>query len=210
MEKNHETELSRVSRENESLKALVKKMEAEIYTLKGAAIAFDVSIHKIREAGLDVQKYPQTHPSPPHSDRQSPTRFDDIMNYSIDRHQKQKALDIPFGFNSQKRTMHHRYRDHNMSTDEDIEDGHNEEESFAERETNRFAHKVDPIVYTGVKLIPCSQIWEKLSQHPNFDEFDMDKLCEELKKKAKCSGTGPVIPESELQEVLRRMDFGTA
>ncbi|KAI7887600.1 uncharacterized protein EV154DRAFT_567299 [Mucor mucedo] len=192
MEKKHEAEVTRVKKENESLKELVKKMEAEIYTLKGAAIAFDVSIHKLREAGLDVQQlHPRDSPSPPHSDRQSPTR----SNSNERRHEFERFKT---------------YRnDHLMSTDED-NDEEGEEASFAEREISRFDHKVDPIINSGIKLIPCSQIWERLSQHPNFDEFDMDRLCEELKKKAKCSGTGPVIPESELQEVLRRMDFGTA
>ncbi|GAA5800141.1 hypothetical protein HPULCUR_005566 [Helicostylum pulchrum] len=199
MEKKHELELIRVTKENESLKELVKKMEAEIYTLKGAAIAFDVSIHKLREAGLDVQKH-HNHPSPPHSDRQSPTR--DTMNFiSSDRQ------DVPFGFQT---SSNYKHEDHIMSTDEENDEELHEQETFAERESNRFEHTVHPIVLSGAKVIPCSQIWEKLSQHPNFDEFDMDELCEELKKKAICSGTGPVIPESELQEVLRRMNFGTA
>lgn len=194
MEKKHEAEVTRVKKENESLKELVKKMEAEIYTLKGAAIAFDVSIHKLREAGLDVQQHHRDSPSPPHSDRQSPTR----SRSNERRHE----------FDRFKSTYRHNNHDHLMSTDEDNDE--EQEASFAEREITRFEHKVDPIMNSGIKLIPCSQIWERLSQHPNFDEFDMDRLCEELKKKAKCSGTGPVIPESELQEVLRKMDFGTA
>ncbi|KAG2237460.1 hypothetical protein INT48_005493 [Thamnidium elegans] len=195
LENKHEQELVRVTKENESLKELVKNMEAEIHTLKGAAIAFDVSIHKLREAGLDVQKH-HNHPSPPHSDRQSPARVEDSF---------MSSSDVSFGF---QKTINYKHEDHMMSTDEDNDE--EQQEGFAERESNRFAHHVHPIVRSGAKVIPCSQIWEKLSQHPNFDEFDMDKLCEELKKKAICSGTGPVIPESELQEVLRRMDFGTA
>ncbi|OBZ80318.1 hypothetical protein A0J61_11633, partial [Choanephora cucurbitarum] len=94
------------------------------------------------------------------------------------------------------------------TTDDDhtIEDDDEAVVSFAESETRRFDHTVDPIVHSGHKMIPCSQIWERLAQHPNFDDFDVDRLCEELKKKARCSGSGPVIPEFELQEVLRRMD----
>lgn len=243
MEKKHEDELSRVNKENESLKAIVKKMEAEIYTLKGAAMAFDVSIHKLREAGLDVQQHhPQPHhsiirdqPSPPRSssgDRQLPGKYKEARDYlsrnassamatirdkegysSTERRQpiRDSLFDSvgrfnPASNNTQSSVV---FPDHPMSTDEEM-DHKEEEESFAERETNRFEHKPDPIMNSGVKLIPCSQIWERLSQHPNFDEFDMDRLCEELKKKAKCSGTGPVIPESELLDVLRRMDVGMA
>lgn len=158
-------------------------MEAEIYTLKGAAMAFDVSINKLREAGLDLHSAANTttntmrdQPSPPKSDKM------DFME-------------------SSRRNNN----DYAMSTDDDEHD-----DNFAERETNRFEHKVHPIVTSGIKVIPCSQIWERLSQHPNFDEFDMDQLCETLKKKAVCSGTGPVIPEYELIEVLRKMDVGNA
>jgi hypothetical protein len=172
MEKKHTDEMTRVTQENDALKALVKKMEAEIYTLKGAAMAFDVSLAKLRQSGLDA-------PSPPQSDRLSP----------------------PAGRSVDERRSIDRY---SASVDDDLLD--DEEASFAERETNRFHHQVDPMVLAGVKMVPCSQIWERLAQHPNFDEFDMDQLCEELKKKAKCSGSGPVIPESEIQEVLRQMD----
>ncbi|KAI8065363.1 transcription factor PAP1-domain-containing protein [Gilbertella persicaria] len=212
MDKKHHENMARVTQENESLKALVKKMEAEIYTLKGAAIAFDVSLSKLREAGLDV---PSSKPiirrdSPP------PSILDRKPSPDQDYYSTSSALTS----STERRSVYdplfdslHRYSSpskHQSSSIDTTDDDHTiedeEEVSFAERETKRFDHAVDPIVHSGLKMIPYSQIWERLSQHPNFDEFDVDKLCEELKKKAKCSGSGPVIPESELQEVLRRMD----
>ncbi len=33
-------------------------------------------------------------------------------------------------------------------------------------------------------------------------EFDLDGLCAELQKKAKCSGTGPVVAEKDFQSVV--------
>lgn len=185
MEKRHHDEMSRISQENDSLKQLVKKMEAEIYTLKGAAMAFNVSISKLREAGLDIQ---HSNPSPPQSERQSPPKI-----FEDKQQQQQSAMTTlrdKDGYSVNDRRS--------FIFDEDA--------SFAERESNRFDHRVSPLVHSGVKMIPCSQIWERLSQHPNFDGFNLDKLCEELKKKAVCSGNGPVIPESELLAVLQQMD----
>ncbi|CEP18151.1 hypothetical protein [Parasitella parasitica] len=227
MEKKHHDELARVNQENDSLKSLVKKMEVEIYTLKGAAMAFNMSISKLREAGLDVQTTsiirdtpspPQSvdrHPSPPArpNEKQNPcssaiATLRDKDGYSTtDRHSS--ISDSLFDSVSQYNTTYAVYNPQRHPSDDDLtieDDEQPHSASFAEPEVSRFEHKVDPMINSGAKMIPCSQIWERLSQHPNFDEFDMDELCKELKKKAICSGTGPVIPESELQEVLLRMD----
>ncbi|KAG1149842.1 hypothetical protein G6F37_009167 [Rhizopus arrhizus] len=31
------------------------------------------------------------------------------------------------------------------------------------------------------------EVWEKFKEHPRFEEFDLDHLCDEMKKKAQCS-----------------------
>ncbi|RUS27775.1 transcription factor PAP1-domain-containing protein [Jimgerdemannia flammicorona] len=58
------------------------------------------------------------------------------------------------------------------------------------------------------KLISCTKVWETISEHPRFEEFDVDELCSALKAKAKCSGHGPVVAEDALKEVLARLDRG--
>lgn len=47
---------------------------------------------------------------------------------------------------------------------------------------------------------------EKLQECPNAQngEFDLDGLCSELTKKAKCSGVGPVVGESDFDTILRK------
>ncbi|CAO3576674.1 unnamed protein product [Absidia cylindrospora] len=60
-----------------------------------------------------------------------------------------------------------------------------------------------------VRLIPCSKVWQTLAAHPKFDAFDVDLLCDELKKIAKCSNTGPVFTEHELQALVHRMEKET-
>ncbi|KAF9185031.1 DNA-binding transcription factor yap1 [Haplosporangium sp. Z 767] len=56
------------------------------------------------------------------------------------------------------------------------------------------------------KAIPCPLAWQELAKHPKFDDVDIDDLCVELKKKAKCSGHGPVIPVTEVDKLLNKLD----
>ncbi|KAK7420286.1 DNA-binding transcription factor yap1 [Neonectria magnoliae] len=52
----------------------------------------------------------------------------------------------------------------------------------------------------------CNQLWEKLQSCPKAQngEFDLDGLCSELTKKAKCSGTGPVVGETDFDTILSK------
>lgn len=64
--------------------------------------------------------------------------------------------------------------------------------------------KGNPLSQESVaQLVSCPKLWEKISTHPNFDDLDIDNLCSELKKKAKCSGHGPVVKEDDVNAVLR-------
>jgi AP-1-like factor len=47
---------------------------------------------------------------------------------------------------------------------------------------------------------------EKLQACPKAQngEFDLDGLCSELTKKAKCSGTGPVVAETDFDTILQK------
>ena len=47
---------------------------------------------------------------------------------------------------------------------------------------------------------------DRISNHPRFvsGELDMDGLCSELRSKAKCSETGVVVAETDVQEVLTK------
>ncbi|KAF7727098.1 hypothetical protein EC973_008061 [Apophysomyces ossiformis] len=171
MEKDHAEDTDALRKENELLRSLMKQMESEMYTLKGAALAFELSMKKLHEAGIkvpDMHGYTQQHPFRP---AELDTRVVD-----------QSPAPSP-----------------SVSSRAD---------EFAEPGMEQFDHTPDPITLTDAKLIPYSKVWELISEHPRFDEFDLDELCEELKSKAKCSGTGPVIEETELNNVLQRMDKG--
>nr|CAG8490626.1 13304_t:CDS:2 [Entrophospora candida] len=58
-------------------------------------------------------------------------------------------------------------------------------------------------------FLSCNKVWEKIQQHPMFDELEddeIDQLCAELKSKARCSGHGPVVPEEEVDAALIKLE----
>lgn len=62
-----------------------------------------------------------------------------------------------------------------------------------------------PPAYEGVSLT-CNKIWEKLQNCPKVQngDFDLDGLCSDLQKKAKCSGSGPVVDQGEFKAVMEK------
>jgi len=57
------------------------------------------------------------------------------------------------------------------------------------------------------QLLTCTNMWEKIQSCPSVQngEIDMDSLCSQLQAKAKCSGDGPVIQESDFKDVMHSM-----
>ncbi|TAQ90291.1 hypothetical protein B7494_g1381 [Chlorociboria aeruginascens] len=55
-------------------------------------------------------------------------------------------------------------------------------------------------------LLNCHTIWDRLQQCPKVQEgnFDLDGLCSDLKKKAKCSESGPLVDESDFAQIMTR------
>ncbi|KAB5542995.1 transcription factor PAP1-domain-containing protein, partial [Coniochaeta sp. 2T2.1] len=55
-------------------------------------------------------------------------------------------------------------------------------------------------------LLTCNKIWSKLQNCPKVQngDFDLDGLCSELQKKAKCSGSGAVVDERDFKTVMRK------
>lgn len=80
----------------------------------------------------------------------------------------------------------------------------NELEQFL---TENFSPTTDSVSNTSssVDLISCSEVWQRIAKHPMFEQFNTDELCDELRRRAKCSRTGPVFEEYEVKEVLDLM-----
>ncbi|KAF5094253.1 hypothetical protein DV451_005054 [Geotrichum candidum] len=51
-------------------------------------------------------------------------------------------------------------------------------------------------------LMGCNDIWDRISAHPKFSNLDIDGLCTELRTKAKCTETGVVISEPDVNKAI--------
>lgn len=59
---------------------------------------------------------------------------------------------------------------------------------------------------TPAQLLDCNKVWEKISNCPKAQsgDFDLEGLCADLQKKAKCDGTGPVVSEEDFHQALKK------
>jgi len=53
------------------------------------------------------------------------------------------------------------------------------------------------------KFIPCADVWDRICSHPRFGEIDINSMCQELRNKARCSKTGVVLDEQDVDSVLK-------
>lgn len=55
------------------------------------------------------------------------------------------------------------------------------------------------------KMLSCNTIWDRLQSCPKVKEgeFDLDNLCKDLQKKAKCSETGAVVNETDFNKLMK-------
>ncbi|KAK0742497.1 transcription factor PAP1-domain-containing protein [Apiosordaria backusii] len=67
------------------------------------------------------------------------------------------------------------------------------------------AKESDQVTPSG-QLLTCTSIWEKLQTCPKVQngDFDLDGLCSDLQKKAKCSGGGAVVAEEDFKHVMEK------
>ncbi|EDK36566.2 hypothetical protein PGUG_00664 [Meyerozyma guilliermondii ATCC 6260] len=63
---------------------------------------------------------------------------------------------------------------------------------------------VSEIVPAPEKGLKCSEIWERITNHPKYTEIDIDGLCSELKSKAKCSERGVVVNSTDVNQLLEQ------
>ncbi|KAH6618064.1 transcription factor PAP1-domain-containing protein [Chaetomium sp. MPI-SDFR-AT-0129] len=55
-------------------------------------------------------------------------------------------------------------------------------------------------------VLKCEEVWKKIKNCPKAQDgdFDLDGLCADLQKKAKCDGVGPVVSETDFQNALKK------
>lgn len=61
----------------------------------------------------------------------------------------------------------------------------------------------------NAKNVKLHQLWEQITATPGYtpESFDLDGLCNEMKCKAKCDGSGPVLEEREAQQILEEVPY---
>lgn len=71
---------------------------------------------------------------------------------------------------------------------------------------NKMWYVITGIQISGDRSFTDNSNREKLQNCPKVQngEFDLDGLCSELQKKAKCSGSGPVVAETDFQAVFKK------
>lgn len=52
------------------------------------------------------------------------------------------------------------------------------------------------------KFMSCSAVWDRVSSHPKFNDLDIEGLCSELRSKVKCSDSGILLTENDVENVL--------
>jgi AP-1-like factor len=57
-----------------------------------------------------------------------------------------------------------------------------------------------------INLLNCNNIWEKLQTCPKVasGDLDLDSLCSDLQKKAKCGGSGAVVDEKDFKTIMTK------
>lgn len=68
------------------------------------------------------------------------------------------------------------------------------------------AKEADEPTEAKPELLTCNKIWEELQNCPKVQDgnFDLDGLCSELQKKAKCSGHGAVVDQQDFKSVMTK------
>ncbi|KAF2669946.1 hypothetical protein BT63DRAFT_225860 [Microthyrium microscopicum] len=71
--------------------------------------------------------------------------------------------------------------------------------------------KEEEVVPAEGQMVPCNKIWDSIREREDFKDgsIDIDSLCTELRKKAKCSETGVVIDQHDVDAALQRLPRST-
>lgn len=66
------------------------------------------------------------------------------------------------------------------------------------------APSADEVPAKSKKYMSCQAVWDRICSHPNFEGINLDELCSEFQDKARCSDSGVVLTEEDVESVLKR------
>ncbi|KAI8081852.1 uncharacterized protein B0P05DRAFT_538314 [Gilbertella persicaria] len=195
--------------ENEQLKNIVKRLKDENARLLGHTASFDLPLSSQTQDGARPQKIVRSSFSSNNNSDASPvSHFDSLSsNYSTSSRSntpppsRQLTIDDILGVD-QSSLPSNALIDHSellgLSGDQ-LKSSDYSTQLDDILNQHRFPFTTDPSqfdffypLHTQDALEPTpekkniAQTWDKISEHPRFGEFDMDSLCDEMKKKATC------------------------
>lgn len=233
MEDAHAENMRSVQRENDELRQVIKQMKSELSAFKDLAASYSEAFRKLRESGVDVPEVSvpdittdegeededegeEVTPSASKRIMRVPSSAvacirdkdgvsfcerlkDEVCSSAFDKLLSEPLFDASGTLNDSvtQRPV--------PIVTQPISNKDRHDRDWFKREILSESVIVDPATHE-TKLVSCTELWERLSEHPKFDEFDLDALCEELRNKALCSADGPVLEERELANVLRNME----
>ncbi|KAI8068222.1 hypothetical protein BC940DRAFT_299448 [Gongronella butleri] len=210
-------ETKHLKEENAQLKEKVQTMETEIHTLRGAETAFRVAIEKIQASGTPVA----VDTIMPHSPAHSPLHQQQLQRQQTPSHTTTSGSsatglspyqdtamfeDLPSSSSvtaasrsSPASSAHHSHVYQLISHEEEA--AASPDAALADDQP-RFEHNINPRIAAGEATLTMEQVWERIQEHPNIEDVDMDSLCAQFKAQAVCSGTGPVVFERDFEQTM--------
>ena len=72
------------------------------------------------------------------------------------------------------------------------------------RSTPESSHRIAISAITGERMLGTGPTWDMIQSHELYKRgmVDLGRLCENLKGKAVCDGTGPAYPESAVKKAI--------
>ncbi|KAI8644029.1 hypothetical protein BD408DRAFT_442118 [Parasitella parasitica] len=222
----HALQVSRLEKENSDLKAALKDMQNEFYKSKGTASSNGVIPPQptlacqsdTRSPVISTNSSPNTSPvaTTPRVASSAVACIRDKDGVSFCERLKEEVCSNAYaqllteplfdaqGYLNETVASHPVPIVTSATKEQNRTDVFNELEQFL---NENFLPTIDSAsnTSTSVDLISCSEAWQRIAMHPMIDQFNTDELCNELRKRAKCSRTGPMFEECEVQEVLDLM-----
>ncbi|OBZ84093.1 hypothetical protein A0J61_07866 [Choanephora cucurbitarum] len=170
--------------ENEKLKATIRQLEDENHRLLGATTSFDLPL--VSEDGTRPQKLIRS------SNHQSPiSYFDSFSSTSSSNKSRSNTPEETLSLDDILQLPSNTLIDHSelLGLADDSLDLNN---FFDQQKFTTDPSQFDffyPVVEepNKKKKKDVTQVWDDIANHPRFDEFDMDDLCDKMTKKATCS-----------------------
>ncbi|KAI9271947.1 hypothetical protein BDA99DRAFT_557148 [Phascolomyces articulosus] len=216
---NHLHATAQLIQENQHLRSIVYRLEAENFALKGIHIQFPIHPSPYPSNTSTTSTNNTTTPHHPHSMLPPPPSTSHHHTTSPTR----SSRDVQYTFSiSTPATLRPKMFSHKEDREQEAQFTRLLQEQVSNDAIEQLLSQplfdtcgglIAPYVTSkgeeepsNNKLLTCPIIWQRLCKHTRFSYFTMEELCQEVRKHAKCTEEGPAVTEAEMKEILRFMD----